>query len=90
MARERAIGLDNLRTVPKAQLTEAITELGPKRIDELATIPDADLEFVEAGSGGKLSIEVLVEGEDARRLTRIATERGQRPGEVVAELLRSA
>lgn len=35
MPRECAIGLDNLRTVPKAQLTEAITELGPKRIDEL-------------------------------------------------------
>ncbi len=57
---------------------------------ELGTISDADLEFVEAGSGGRLSIELLVEGEDARRLSRIATERGQRPGEVVAELLRSA
>jgi hypothetical protein len=57
---------------------------------ELASISDADLEFVEAGSGGRLSIELLVEGEDARRLSRIATERGQRPGEVVAELLRSA
>ena len=31
-------------------------------------------------------IEVLVEGEDARRLAGIASERGQRPGEVVAEL----
>lgn len=57
---------------------------------ELETISDADLEFVEAGSGGRLSIELLVEGEDAKRLSRIATERGQRPGEVVAELLRSA
>jgi mRNA interferase MazF len=35
MPRECAVGLDNLRTVPKAQLTEAITELGPKQIDEL-------------------------------------------------------
>jgi hypothetical protein len=57
---------------------------------ELETISDADLEFVEAGSGGRLSIELLVEGEDARRLSRIAPERGQRPGEVIAELLRSA
>jgi hypothetical protein len=57
---------------------------------ELATISDQDLEFVEAGSGLAISIEVLVEGEDAKRLTRIATERGQRPGEVVSELLRSA
>jgi len=57
---------------------------------ELETISDADLEFVEAGSGVPISIEVLVEGEDARRLTRIASERGKRPGEVVAELVRNA
>ena len=57
---------------------------------ELETISDEDLEFVEAGSGLAISIEVLVEGEDARRLARIASERGQRPGEVVADLLRSA
>ena len=57
---------------------------------ELEAISEEDLEFVEAGSGLEISIEVLVEGEDARRLTRIATERGQRPGEVVAELVRNA
>ncbi len=57
---------------------------------ELEAISDAELEFVDAGSGLEISIEVLVEGEDARRLTRIATERGQRPGEVVAELVRNA
>jgi len=57
---------------------------------ELETISDEDLEFVEAGSGLAISIEVLVEGEDAKRLARIASERGQRPGEVVAELVRSA
>ena len=42
------------------------------------------------GSGLEISIEVLVKGEEAKRLTRIATERGQRPGEVVAELVRNA
>lgn len=57
---------------------------------ELEAISDADLEFVEAGSDLEISIEVLVEGEDARRLTRIASERGQKPGEVVAELVRNA
>jgi hypothetical protein len=57
---------------------------------ELEAISDADLEFVEAGSGLAISIEVIVEGEDAKRLTRIATERGKRPGEVVAELVRNA
>ena len=57
---------------------------------ELEAISDEDLEFVEAGSGLAISIEVLVEGEDAKRLARIASERGQRPGEVVADLVRSA
>ena len=57
---------------------------------ELETISKEDLEFVEAGSGLAISIEVLVEGEDAKRLARIASERGQRPGEVVAELVRNA
>lgn len=57
---------------------------------ELETISDEDLEFVEAGSDLAISIEVLVEGEDAKRLARIASERGQRPGEVVADLVRSA
>jgi cytochrome bd-type quinol oxidase subunit 2 len=35
-------------------------------------------------------ILVNVEGEDARRLERIATERGKKPGDVVADLLRDA
>lgn len=38
----------------------------------------------------KLSILVSVEGDDAKRLEQIATERGQRPAEVVSEPLRSA
>lgn len=53
-------------------------------------ISDEDLEFVEPGSGVEISIEVLVKGEDARRLARIASERGQLPGELVAELIRNA
>lgn len=35
MSRECAIGLDNLRTVPKALLTEEITVLGPEKMDEV-------------------------------------------------------
>jgi mRNA interferase MazF len=35
MPRECAISLDNVRTVPKAQLTEEITRLGSDRIDDL-------------------------------------------------------
>jgi hypothetical protein len=57
---------------------------------ELATIAEADLEFVQAGSGLEISIEVLLKGEDARHLRRIAAERGQLPGEVIAELIRNA
>jgi mRNA interferase MazF len=37
MPRECVISLDNLRTVPKAQLTEPITRLGAERIEELCT-----------------------------------------------------
>lgn len=35
MPRECVISLDNLRTVPKARLTEPITKLGAERMDEL-------------------------------------------------------
>ena len=59
---------------------------------------DAELERMAPGQveihGGnpdaKLSILVSVEGDDAKRLEQIASERGQQPGEVVSELLRSA
>ncbi len=37
MPRDCVISLDNLRTVPKAQLTEPITRLGAERIQELCT-----------------------------------------------------
>jgi hypothetical protein len=48
------------------------------------------IEIHEGNAGAKLSILVSVEGDDAKRLERIASERGQQPGEVVSELLRSA
>lgn len=35
MARECVVSLDNLRTVPKAQLVEPITELGPEKMAEV-------------------------------------------------------
>ena len=57
---------------------------------ELAAVDPRDAQVVEAGSGGKVTIVVSLEGEDAKRLQRIAAERGQRPGEVVASLLRDA
>lgn len=48
------------------------------------------IEIHEGNPEAKLSILVSVEGDDAKRLERIATERGQQPGEVVSHLLRSA
>jgi len=47
-------------------------------------------QVVEAGSGGKVTIVVSVEGEDAKRLQRIANERGQHVDQVVADLVRQA
>ena len=58
--------------------------------DELDAIDPRDVQVVEAGSGGKVTIVVSVEGEDAKRLERIATERGQRVDQVVADLVRNA
>ena len=48
------------------------------------------VQVVEAGSLAKVRIVVNVDGEDARRLERIAAQRGQRPADVVADLLRDA
>ena len=40
MPRECAIGLDNLRTVPKSLLTEEITVLGAERMHEVCQALD--------------------------------------------------
>jgi hypothetical protein len=58
--------------------------------DELAAVDPRDVQVVEAGSGGNVTIVVSVEGEDAKRLERIATERGQPVDQVVADLVRHA
>jgi len=58
--------------------------------DELAAVDPRDVQVVEAGSGGKLTIVVSIEGEDAKRLERIAAERGQAVDQVVADLVRRA
>lgn len=58
--------------------------------DELAAIDPRDVQVVEPGSGGKVTIVVSVEGDDAKRLERIAIERGQAVDEVIADLVRHA
>jgi hypothetical protein len=57
---------------------------------ELDRARPGQIEIHEGNPDAKLSILVSVEGDDAKRLERIATERGQQPGEVVSQLLRSA
>lgn len=58
--------------------------------DDLAAIDPRDVQVVEAGSGGRVTLVVGVEGEDARRLEQIAEERGKGVDEVVADLVRNA
>jgi hypothetical protein len=57
---------------------------------ELDRARPGQIEIHEGNPDAKLSILVSVEGDDAKRLERIAAERGQQPGEVVSQLLRSA
>lgn len=51
--------------------------------------PD-QIEIHEGNPDARLTILVSVAGDDAKRLEQIAAERGQQPGEVVSQLLRSA
>jgi hypothetical protein len=64
---------------------------GPGDFDaELATIDPRYVKLHGGSPDAKLRILVSIEGEDAKRLERIAGVRGKKPGEVVAELLRDA
>lgn len=67
---------------PDPQPGDFDTELDQARPDQI--------EIRKGNPDAKLSILVSIEGDDAKRLERIATERGQQPGEVVSQLLRSA
>jgi hypothetical protein len=66
----------------------------PGDFDEfLVSIDRRDPRYVEVHEGNpesKLTRVVRVSGEDADRLDELAAKRGQRPGEVVAELVRNA
>jgi len=61
--------------------------------DFLASVDPGDPRFVEVHEGNpnaKLTLVVRVSGDDAARLDELAAKRGQKPGEVVAELVRNA
>jgi hypothetical protein len=69
------------------------TDSAPGRGDFDAELASIDPRYVETHGGdpdARLRILVSVEGDDAERLERIAAARGQKPGDVVAELLRDA
>jgi hypothetical protein len=69
------------------------TDPNPKPGDFDADLASIDPRFTESRDGdhdAKLRIVISVEGEDAERLQRIATERGEKPRELIAELLREA
>lgn len=57
---------------------------------DLATIAPELVQPRDGDAAGVLRIVVSVQGEDARRLERIAAARGIKPGDVVADLLRDA
>jgi hypothetical protein len=56
-----------------------LDDLDPRLIERLAPNPDATVRIV-----------VDLEGEDAERLERIAIARGEKPREVISDLLRGA
>jgi hypothetical protein len=65
----------------------------PQPGDFDAVLATIDSTYVERHNGdptATLRILVSVEGEDARRLERLAVSRGKKPHDVVAELLRDA
>ncbi|HEX4036358.1 MAG TPA: hypothetical protein VHX66_18105 [Solirubrobacteraceae bacterium] len=73
--------------------TSPWTDLEPQPGDfdeDLATVDPRYVERHRGNPQGKLRILLSVEGEDADRLQRMATARGQRPTDLVAELLRAA
>ena len=57
---------------------------------ELAALDPSEVHISEGNPSARLSFQVTVAGDDATRLERLARARGERPGEVVAELLRAA
>lgn len=69
------------------------TDPNPQPGDFDADLASLDPRYVEYRKGdpdARLLITVCVEGEDVKRLERIAEARGTTPGDVVAELLRDA
>jgi hypothetical protein len=57
---------------------------------ELELLDESAFEYHEGDPSASFGLMVVVEGEDASRLARLAESRQQKPSEVLAELLRKA
>ena len=57
---------------------------------ELELLGETAFEYHDGDPSASFGLMVVVEGEDASRLARIAEARGQKPSQVLAELLRDA
>jgi hypothetical protein len=69
------------------------TDLVPQPGDFDADLATIDPRFVESHHGdpsAKVRIVLSIEGEDANRLQRISAARGEKPADVIADLLRAA
>jgi hypothetical protein len=69
------------------------TDLEPQPGDFDADLATIDPRFVESHHGdpnAKLRIVLSIEGEHASRLQRISAARGEKPTDVIADLLRTA
>jgi hypothetical protein len=75
--------------VSKNPWTDADLQPGDFDLD-LATLDPRYIEHHRGNPEAKLMILISIEGEDAKRLERIAGARWKKPGEVVADLLRDA
>lgn len=58
--------------------------------EELAQVASGHVHRRPGNPAARLSLRLTVEGESAEKLRRLARDRGQRPSEVVADLVRSA
>ena len=57
---------------------------------ELELLDESAFEYHEGDPSASFGLMVVVEGEDASRLARIADARGLKPSQALAELLRDA
>jgi hypothetical protein len=69
------------------------TDVDPQPGDfdaDLATIDARSVEVHRGDPSAKVRIVMSIEGEDAQRLQRLSAARGEKPTELIAELLRNA